>query len=99
MRSIVLPDDFIVPASAPWPPRGCGRAGAHADHTMEQTMKLTDTQLVLLSRASQRPDQCAEIPANLKGGARPEVRCETPGRRPRRGDPGGDRHAGLAQRR
>jgi hypothetical protein len=34
---------------------------------MEQTMKLTDTQLVLLSRASQRPDQCAEIPANLKG--------------------------------
>ena len=31
-------------------------------------MKLTDTQLVLLSRASQRPDQCAEIPANLKGG-------------------------------
>jgi hypothetical protein len=36
---------------------------------MEQTMKLTDTQLVLLSRASQRPDQCAEIPANVKGGA------------------------------
>jgi hypothetical protein len=34
---------------------------------MEQTMKLTDTQLVLLSRASQRRDQCAEIPANLKG--------------------------------
>ena len=32
-------------------------------------MKLTDTQLVLLSRASQRPDRCAEIPANLKGGA------------------------------
>jgi Protein of unknown function (DUF3489) len=36
---------------------------------MEQIMKLTDTQLVLLSRASQRPDQCAEIPANLKDGA------------------------------
>ena len=32
-------------------------------------MKLTDTQLVLLSRASQRPDRCAEIPPNLKGGA------------------------------
>ena len=31
-------------------------------------MKLSDTQLVLLSRASQRPDRCAEIPANLKGG-------------------------------
>jgi hypothetical protein len=34
---------------------------------MEQTMKLSDTQLILLSRASQRPDQCAEIPGNLKG--------------------------------
>ena len=32
-------------------------------------MKLTDPQLVLLSRASQRPDQCAEIPPTLKGGA------------------------------
>lgn len=32
-------------------------------------MKLTDTQLVLLSSASQRPDGCAELPANLKGGA------------------------------
>ena len=31
-------------------------------------MKLTDTQLVLLSRASQRPDRCAEIPPKLKGG-------------------------------
>ena len=35
---------------------------------MEQIMKLTDTQLVLLSRASQRPDRCAEIPPKLKGG-------------------------------
>jgi hypothetical protein len=32
-------------------------------------MKLTDTQLVLLSRASQRPDRCLELPPNLKGGA------------------------------
>jgi Protein of unknown function (DUF3489) len=31
-------------------------------------MKLTDTQLVFLSRASQRTDRCAEIPPNLKGG-------------------------------
>ena len=31
-------------------------------------MKLTDSQLILLSRASQRADRCAEIPANLKGG-------------------------------
>jgi hypothetical protein len=36
---------------------------------MEQAMKLTDTQLVLLSRASQRPDRCAELPITLKGGA------------------------------
>ena len=67
MRSIVLPDDFIVPASA------LASAGLPVvpaltpTITMEQSMKLTDTQLVLLSRASQRPDQCAEIPANLKG--------------------------------
>lgn len=32
-------------------------------------MKVTDTQLVLLSRASQRDDGCLEIPENLKGGA------------------------------
>jgi Protein of unknown function (DUF3489) len=32
-------------------------------------MKLTDTQLVLLSKASQRPDRCAELPSTLKGGA------------------------------
>jgi hypothetical protein len=36
---------------------------------MEQTMKLTDTKLVLLSRASLRPDRCLELPPNLKGGA------------------------------
>jgi hypothetical protein len=36
---------------------------------MEQIMKLTDTHLVVLSRASQRSDRCAEIPAHLKGGA------------------------------
>jgi hypothetical protein len=35
---------------------------------MEQTMKLTGNQLILLSRASQRPDRCAEMPENLKGG-------------------------------
>jgi hypothetical protein len=32
-------------------------------------MKLTDTQLVILSAASQRDDRAAEGPANLKGGA------------------------------
>ena len=32
-------------------------------------MKLTDTQLVLLSKASQREDHAVQLPANLKGGA------------------------------
>lgn len=36
-------------------------------------MKLTDTQLVLLSRASQRDDRALEMPANLKGGAAQKV--------------------------
>ena len=37
--------------------------------TTEDAMKLTDTQLVLLSKASQRDDHALELPANLKGGA------------------------------
>ncbi len=36
-------------------------------------MKLTDTQLVLLSAASQREDRCIELAANLKGGAAHKV--------------------------
>ena len=32
-------------------------------------MKLTDTQLVLLSAASQREDRAIELAPNLKGGA------------------------------
>lgn len=36
-------------------------------------MKLTDTQLVLLSAASQRDDHAIELPANLKGGAAHKV--------------------------
>jgi hypothetical protein len=36
-------------------------------------MKLSDTQLVLLSRASQRKDRVVEIPENLKGGAARKV--------------------------
>ena len=36
-------------------------------------MKLTDTQLVLLSRASQRDDGCLVMPENLKGGAAKKV--------------------------
>ena len=36
-------------------------------------MRLTDTQLVLLSAASQREDHAVELPANLKGGAAQKV--------------------------
>jgi len=36
-------------------------------------MKLTDTQLVLLSAASQREDRAIELPANLNGGAARKV--------------------------
>jgi uncharacterized protein DUF3489 len=36
-------------------------------------VKLTDTQLVLLSRASQRDDGCLVMPENLKGGAAQKV--------------------------
>lgn len=36
-------------------------------------MKLSDTQLVLLSKASQRDDRCLELPAALKGGAAQKV--------------------------
>src|SRR4051812_29851879 len=40
---------------------------------MEDPMKLTDTQLVLLSAASQREDRAIELPTNLKGGAAQKV--------------------------
>lgn len=36
-------------------------------------MKLSDTQLLILSSASQRPDHAAVLPANLKGGAAKKV--------------------------
>ena len=36
-------------------------------------MKLTDTQLVLLSSASQREDGAVELPPNLKGGPAQKV--------------------------
>jgi len=40
---------------------------------MEDAMKLTDTQLVLLSRATQREDGCLQIPETLKGGAAKKI--------------------------
>jgi hypothetical protein len=36
-------------------------------------MKLSDTQLLILSSASQRTDHTAVLPANLKGGAAKKV--------------------------
>ena len=54
--------------------RGFGGDGAIAVATEEGfDMKLTDTQLVLLSAASQRDDRAVELPANLKGGAAHKV--------------------------
>jgi hypothetical protein len=40
---------------------------------MEDSVKLTDTQRVLLSAASQRDDRALELPANLTGGAARKV--------------------------
>src|ERR1700704_4965080 len=39
----------------------------------EDFMKLSDTQLLILSSASQRTDQAAVLPANLKGSAAKKV--------------------------
>jgi hypothetical protein len=40
---------------------------------MEDPVKLTDTQLVLLSAASQRDDRALKRPSNLVGGAAGKV--------------------------
>jgi hypothetical protein len=54
--------------------RGCGRGGDDAATTLkEDFMKLSDTQLLILSSASQRTDHAAVLPANLKGGAAKKV--------------------------
>jgi hypothetical protein len=56
------------------PRRPCGHCGASevaaafaVTNRMEDSVKLTDTQLVLLSAASQRADRGLERPANLTG--------------------------------
>jgi Protein of unknown function (DUF3489) len=58
-------------------PRGhCGAsvvAALAVDNRMEDSVKLTDTQLVLLSAASRRDDRALERPANLTGGAAGKV--------------------------
>jgi Protein of unknown function (DUF3489) len=54
--------------------RGFGGDGAFAVATEEGfPMKLTDTQLVLLSAASQREDRAIKLPENVKGGAAHKV--------------------------
>jgi Protein of unknown function (DUF3489) len=59
-------------------PRGhCGAsvvaAALAVNNRMEDSVKLTDTQLVLLSAASQRDDRALERPSNLTGGAAGKV--------------------------
>ena len=55
------------------PLRGSGGAADDRCLTIEGPMKLTDTQLVLLSAASQRDDRALEIPDKLRGGAAQKV--------------------------
>lgn len=55
--------------------RGFGGDGAISAVATDEgfDMKLTDTQRVLLSAASQHEDRAVELPANLKGGAAQKV--------------------------
>jgi Protein of unknown function (DUF3489) len=54
--------------------RGFGGGGANRRRNrMEDSVKLTDTQLVLLSAASQRDDRTLERPSHLTGGAAGKV--------------------------
>src|SRR5258707_2208293 len=59
---------------ASWPLRGFGGGGANRRRNrMEDSVKLTDTQLRLLAAASQRHDRALERPSNLTGGAAAKV--------------------------
>src|SRR5689334_19221634 len=51
------------------PLRGCSGGGICRHQRMEDSVKLTDTQLALLSAASRRNDRALERPANLTGGS------------------------------
>src|SRR5712691_10316236 len=66
---------FLDPAPpACSPARGFGSDGAiRRPKPKEDSVKLTDAQLVFLSRASQRDDGALEIPDTLKGGAAKKV--------------------------
>jgi hypothetical protein len=48
-------------------------AALAVNYRMEGSVKLTDTQLVLLSAASQRDDRALERPSSLTGGAAGKV--------------------------
>src|SRR5271169_3582357 len=64
----------VLPRRPHWPLRGFGGGGANRRRNrMEDSVKLTDTQLVLLSAASQRDDRALERPSNLTGGAAGKV--------------------------
>src|SRR5271169_4410746 len=59
---------------ASWPLRGFGGGGVNRRRNrMEDSVKLTDTQLRLLAAASQRDDRALERPSNLTGGAAGKV--------------------------
>src|SRR3989454_11712283 len=60
------------------PKRGCGGDGARVapQHRRIPTMsatRLTETQWMVLSAASQRDDHCAMLPPRLRGGAAQKV--------------------------
>ena len=60
--------------------------------------RLTDTQLVILSAASQRDDRGVELPANIKGEAARKVVAKLVRGRPAGGGPRRWLAAGLATR-
>src|SRR5262245_64766827 len=76
--SVTVPDanspSGILPRR---PPGHCGASVVAAPiavaNRMEDSVKLTDTQLRLLAAASQRDDRALERPSNLTGGAADKV--------------------------
>jgi hypothetical protein len=68
----LAPRNPAPPASPPLRGFG-GEGGSRRLNRMEDSVKLTDTQLVLLSAASQRDDRALERPSKLTGGAAGKV--------------------------
>jgi hypothetical protein len=58
---------------ASWPLRGFGGGGTRRRNRMEDSVKLTDTQLRLLAAASKRDDRALERPPHLTGGVAGKV--------------------------